>query len=701
MCITWFFVALASFILSFFIQSPKGKTIALFAAALSASMFYGSVRSTEKYDFNQLLVLDSSEGKLFGRYTGQSNILNKNQISYTFNEVMYATNEQEVKIPVNVNCRYVLNRERLYPEQYYSMTGKFKIISFDKAPVFEIASFSYAETRSSPIQTTAKQLQDKIKTGINKALNEEQAAIVTGFVLGDTSKIKDKSIFSETGISHVLAISGQHIMILILLLASIMHWFKIPPISRSVLIAIILTFYAMVTVGSPSIWRALIMYLSAAVILHLESSSSPLRPVSIAAFFMLLYDPSLLNNSAFILSFTAVLSIIFLRQPFEFILSKLQIPEVLNRYLAVTFAANLGTMPMVAYLFGTVSLSSLFVNPLILWVFAFILPISFLIAFLSIFSISTVYLSSGLSVLLDLLIKVLEYVKNIPGLYFYVGNISPVIILCIYAIMLYLTSIFNKWQVSYTESTYNKQGIDKIPVTQLPKEKSIEIHIDSKSMATPTLLGEKKRIIESKKVIPQKPSDPLENEEIIEAIDEMISDLKRIKVKNYEKPKELIHVNSLLIESQNLYHLLFEMDKDLFIKEPERLLQAQIFLFAILGYELTNRLNANLEEPLSSELFIIDSEIKTKHLSMAIIANRIMKSDVPNKVTDNQLKDIIIQGKAIFIKAQNLLLQILNDKNFEESVNKHIVLREELINWCVKFVQQDNIIKLRKKKKLR
>ncbi len=697
--ITWLCLSIASFISSFFVESPKNKSIILFLAAFTASMFYGAIRHTENYDFKDLLVLDNTEGILSGTYTGRSNIHHKNKISYTFKDVCYTTNEQTVSIPINVNCQYILNRERLYPEQSYSMAGKMKVVSFDKALVFEVASFTNIETKSVSLFTSMKQLQEKIKTGLNKALNEKQAAIVTGFVLGDTSKIKDKSIFTETGISHVLAISGQHIMILIFLLASIMHWFKIPPISRSAMIAIILVFYAMVTAGSPSIWRALIMYVSVAAIMHLESSSSPVRPVAIAAFIMLLYNPSYIKNAAFILSFTAVLSIIFLRQPFEFILSKLHLPLVLNRYLAVTFAANLGTMPMVAYLFGTLSLSSLIVNPLILWTFTFILPISFVIAFLSIFSISTVYLSSGLSILLDYLISFLEYVKNIPGLYFYVGNISPVTILCVYVMMLYLTSIFNNWQLKHIKAAYEKQEIEKIPVKQLPQEKSIEIHIDSKSKATPTLLSQKIHIIENKKNDIKENPNPFSNSEIVKAIDEMLSNLKRLKVKNSNQ--EIFSVNSMIIESQNIYHRLFEMEEELFKKEPERLLQAHIFMLALIGYELLNRLNSNLEQPIPNDILEIKTIVKDRYLPIAIIADQLMNSNLPNTVTNEQLKVVLNQIKILFIRSQKLLQQILSDKNFENSIKQHLVLRNEMVKCCLKFIQCDNVIKLRKKKNLR
>ncbi|MBP5469899.1 MAG: ComEC/Rec2 family competence protein, partial [Candidatus Riflebacteria bacterium] len=409
------------------------------------------------------------------------------------------------------------------------------------------------------------------------------------------------------------------------------------------------------------------MYISVATIMHLESSSSPIRPISIAAFFMLLYDPSFLKNAAFILSFTAVLSIIFLRQPFEYILSLLHLPKLLNRYLAVTFAANIGTMPMVAYIFGTLSLSSLFVNPLILWSFTIILPTSFAIAFLSIFSISTLYLSSGLAVLLDTLISFLEYVKSIPGLYFYVGNIKPITILAVYTIMLYITSIFNKWQIKRLKEAYSKTELDKIPVTQLPKEKTVEIHIDSKSKATPTLIGKEASVPKKENIItnkPTKPSNPLKNNEIIAAIDEILCGLKRIKIKNHEKTKEIIPVNSLVIDSQNIYYRLFEMDSDIFNKEPERLLQAHIFMLSIIGYELLNRLNPYLINPLPDEILEIEHKVKDKFLAVAIIADSIMNSNIPNQVSEQQMQIVLNQGKLIFIRAQKLLQQIVNDKAF-------------------------------------
>ena len=310
--------------------------------------------------------------------------------------------------------------------------------------------------------------------------------------------------------------------------------------------------------------------------------------------------------------------------------------------------------------------------------------------------------------LLDAIIRFLEYVKSIPGLYFYVGNISPVTILVIYALMLYLTAFFNKWQISRLKESYNKSQIDKIPVTELPKEKSIEIRIDSKSKATPTLIGKKVSVPKSEKIVSKKRFiNPFNKVDIVNAIDEVLSGLKRLKVMNNEKSKELIPVNNLVIEGQNLYYRLYDMDESLFDNEPERLLQAHIFMLSIAGYELINRLDSGLvhfevhEEMESEQEYDLESEVKDKYLSVALRSDSIMSKIVPDDIPDNQLKLILNQGKVLFLRAQKLLDKILKDENFNDSVEQHMFLRDEFMKWCWSFVQYDNILKLQRKKNLR
>ena len=124
-------------------------------------------------------------------------------------------------------------------------------------------------------------------------------------------------------------------------------------------------------------------------------------------------------------------------------------------------------------------------------------------------------------------------------------------------------------------------------------------------------------------------------------------------------------------------------------------------MLALTGFELMNRINNNLEPPLSLNSINIDIKVNDKYLAVAILSDFIMASDLESRISDPQLKEIIKEGQALYLEAQNLLKQIIDDKDFNGSIEKHLILREELVKWCWKFIKYDNISKLRKKKNLR
>ena len=692
-------VFLAASFLKISNESPKRDFILLLISALFASMFYGSIRFEPEVDFSDMLALNDSSGTLTGTYTGKSTYSRATDIKYIFNNLTYNVEEQTISIPGEITCITKANRVNLYPEQRYSMSGTLEIPDINKNPIFNITSDITSETELPSALTFAKKIQLKIKHGLTSVLKKEHSGIIIGFILGDTSQITDKALFTETGISHLLAISGQHIMILVLLIASILHWLKIPPISRSILIALFLTFYATITVGSPSVWRALIMYICIAIILHLESSPSPIRPISIAALILLLYDPSLIKNAAFMLSFTAVLSIIFLRSPIEFIFTRIHLPKVIAKYLSVTFAANLGTMPLVAYLFGTVSLSALFVNPLILWTFTFILPTAFFIAFLSVISIPfAVLLSPGLTILLDGLIYFLETVKNIPGLYFYVGNLSGLFIVTVYFALFAVSSAFNRWEIMKLRVVKQlPEPIVKVSEKKFPQTKPPQIHIDNnlKVISSTAKVSNPANTSNEKNKVSKPYSDPFENAEIVAALDEMICSIKKKNINNNQQP-EIIPAEILTISEQNLYYRIYNINADDILVNPNRIMEIHILTMAIIGGELLNRISSNLTPPLSPSEIKLKNHVNNRHLAVAILSDKIMNLDLLTRIQNPQMNRVIQKGQTLYISAQSLLDDILNSNDFTQYIEKHFAIRDSLMRWCWEFIEQDNLIRSEK-----
>jgi len=60
-------------------------------------------------------------------------------------------------------------------------------------------------------------------------------------------------------------VSGQHLLVLALVLTAMLRWSGTPPLSRALLTVGVLMLYALLTSGQPSVWRAVVMYVAVAV----------------------------------------------------------------------------------------------------------------------------------------------------------------------------------------------------------------------------------------------------------------------------------------------------------------------------------------------------------------------------------------------------------------------------------------------------
>ena len=191
-------------------------------------------------------------------------------------------------------------------------------------------------------------------------LGKEEFAVVAALTIGDksvlTSELKD--IYSVAGVSHVLALSGLHVGIL-----SAILFFLLAPVTRigggevvrSLLVVLALWGFAFVSGLSPSVVRAVTMcslYFGARCVTEERFSGN--YALTLTAFLMLLYQPLYLFDLSFQLSFLAVCSILYF---YPLISSCLHLSNRLLRWvwnaLAVSISAQLGTLPLILYCFGT------------------------------------------------------------------------------------------------------------------------------------------------------------------------------------------------------------------------------------------------------------------------------------------------------------------------------------------------------------
>jgi len=228
----------------------------------------------------------------------------------------------------------------------------------------------------------AKDIQHKLHTAYHKhGLSGDAGSLVEAMTIGWKSELskKTKNVFSRSGLSHVLALSGMHVSIIyvilqILLLGKItnLKWRLI----ANIITIIALWTFAFIAGMQPSLVRAVIMCSMMIIASCMGRKALSLNTLSFAAGIMLITEPLLLYHVGFQLSYAAVLGICVLGVPLcsrindkEFIPGKSILQKIRERIsesfisiVVISIACNIFTIPIVAYTFHQIPLLSVISN---------------------------------------------------------------------------------------------------------------------------------------------------------------------------------------------------------------------------------------------------------------------------------------------------------------------------------------------------
>ena len=218
-------------------------------------------------------------------------------------------------------------------------------------------------------------------------IQEQDFAIVSAMTLGDkTSLTKEtKDIYSISGASHILAVSGLHIGIIFQLFILLLGGRRrsIPTIILS--ITAIWAYVIFIGMPASAIRSATMISICCFAMLSHRKALS-INNLAFAYVIMLIYNPLYLFDISFQMSFMAVYSILLFYQPLEGLCST---SHFYTRWpwsmLCISIAAQIGTMPLIIYYFGRISCYALFTGfiaipaaTVILWLSAAILLLTLL-----------------------------------------------------------------------------------------------------------------------------------------------------------------------------------------------------------------------------------------------------------------------------------------------------------------------------------
>ena len=232
--------------------------------------------------------------------------------------------------------------------------------------------------QGNPLLAVIYHLRERAVVTVYRLYPDPEASLLAGILLGSESGIPlaVQEAFKVTGTSHIIAISGANITVLVALFSTLFRrvlkrWWNL----LGMILFII--FYTILVGGDATVVRAAIMGSLSLIAVQLGRRQDGVNLLAIAALGMALIKPDILWDVGFQLSFFATLGMVLFSEPFSEAFTRLAsrfIPTNLldrlvgpvSEYLLFTLAAQLFTLPIIVYHFQRLSLVSLLANPLIL-----------------------------------------------------------------------------------------------------------------------------------------------------------------------------------------------------------------------------------------------------------------------------------------------------------------------------------------------
>jgi competence protein ComEC len=196
-----------------------------------------------------------------------------------------------------------------------------------------------------------------------EVMSDRQASLLAGLTLGDDrdQPADMTDAFRAAGLTHILAVSGQNVAFVMVLVAPALSRLRFGP--RLVVTLGVLAGFALVTRFEPSVLRATAMAAVAATGAALGRPASTLRILALGVSGILLVDPLLATSLGFQLSVAGAAGIVVGAARLE---AALPGPRWLAAPISVTLAAQLAVAPLLVAAFGAVPVASLPANLLAL-----------------------------------------------------------------------------------------------------------------------------------------------------------------------------------------------------------------------------------------------------------------------------------------------------------------------------------------------
>ncbi len=434
--------------------------------------------STEEQTYIGTIISDESRGEYKNSYTIKIENINGKTKYKNIKLILNIPKNKNTKL--NYGDKIKITGNYVKPEVQRNYRG-FDYAEYQKTiKVYGTITYSGSELKIlksknlNNIELITHRINNNIEKNIKKLFKEQEARILNGILLGNNQDIDEqiKEDFRNSGIYHILVVSGAHMTYIILGFTYILDKINISSRKKVIIKTLGIIFFMLITTTSISVSRAGIMEFITLGASFFYRKKDKINTVCLSMLIILLYNPHSVNSISFQLSYGGVIGILLLSKPYEYLLRKVKINNKISEIISVILSAQTMIIPIMVINFHTISLTFLFANILVSYIIGIIIILGFICVFISLISLKiSGFIAIFTSIALKILILISKIFGNIPLSKIYVTTPNTLSIL-LYYITIIIISL--RHYIFWKKKTHKKRQKNKEDIYYKNIDKAIK-----------------------------------------------------------------------------------------------------------------------------------------------------------------------------------------------------------------------------------
>lgn len=310
-------------------------------------------------------------------------------------------------------------------------------------------------------------LRKSIQEKIYKIIQSENKYLLEALILGNKDNVSEdiNKSFKDSSLSHMIAISGTHIIIITTLMYKVMDWIRLGKRNKYYISIVIIFIYIFVAGSTSAVIRACISMIFELIAKLIHKKSNIYVKMCVSAMIILIINPYSIINTGFILSYGGVIGIFIYMKIINNKDDKKGIKAYIKDSCVISICVQITIFPILVNMFNNISFT-FFISNLVAS------PIVTLILNIAIIAIILSYIVLPISVflgkILDILISILIYLSNICAELPFSTNscirIDVTYILIYYSIIIYLLYLIKINRIHIVKHFFRKHILRVISI---------------------------------------------------------------------------------------------------------------------------------------------------------------------------------------------------------------------------------------------